>query len=100
MLTEKMTYTDSDGVDREIRGGLSIRADKSGKLWLWSDTLGYNLAYKQKDAEHLLKMALNSLLFTLERQKEELRELRELREKLFGFIETVTPTEEEHNDTQ
>jgi len=49
----KLTYTDHDGVRREVEG-CQLTVDKLGRHWIWSEQLQENLVYKTKGHENAL----------------------------------------------
>ncbi len=70
----KLTYTDHDGVRREVEGCHMI-VDKFGRHWIWSDQLEQNLAYKTKGREEALLASIDSLLFILQLRDERIESL-------------------------
>jgi ABC-type uncharacterized transport system involved in gliding motility auxiliary subunit len=86
-------YIDSDGAFQNVKG-LSIRKDKAGKYWLWSDQLNKNIAIKANNLEDMLKMALNSVLFTVHIKQTRLDTLTELKNKVDAFVEAISVNDE------
>lgn len=93
-MSEHLTYTNHDGVKQTIEG-LSLSQDKTGRYWLWSDTLEQNLAYKTKTREDTLLAALDSALFLLTLKQERINELSAIKDKIYAFIEAVQGDENE-----
>ena len=89
-----LTYRDGDGALREVTG-CSLRRDKAGKYWLWSDTLQQNLAYGIKDKEDCLLAAIRSLLFTIKLLDERIAELQRVADLAYAFANQIKPDEEE-----
>lgn len=90
--TSELSYVDDEGVPRTI-DGLSLSVDKAGRMWLWSEQLEHNLAYKYKNREHLFLAAIDSLLFTISLMQEKVDTFRHFEKKLDEFLEAVRPSE-------
>lgn len=92
---ENLKYTDQDGYTREIRGELRLTTDKAGRMWLWSEKLQHNVAYKYKDKEMLLLAAINSLMHTIELQESQIKALSYIKDQVDLFINSIRPDREE-----
>lgn len=87
---ESLDFRDSDGVKRTVTD-CNITRDKAGRLWLWSDKLQYNLAYKAKTKEDLLLIAIDSLLFTIQLRDERIKALQHVHDLAVNFANEIKP---------
>lgn len=91
-----LTYIDHDGARREVKG-CHMTVDASGRHWIWSDQLGYNLVYKTEEREYALLAAIDSLLFSLKLRDERTAELQRIVNLATEFADKIKPDDDTTN---
>jgi len=91
--TSALTYRDSDGATREVKG-CTLTVDHLDRHWIWSEQLQINLVYKCKGRENALIGAIASLLFTIKLQGVRIAELERIADLAQKFANEVNPPEE------
>lgn len=94
MTQEFLTYRDSEGIKRELKG-IRVTQDKHGKFWIWCPALEHNLAYKSATREDALLASIHSLLFTIELQQKRIDSLQRVYNLAMMLADEVKPDEED-----
>ena len=89
---KKLTYRDSDGVMREVKG-CTVTVDKAGRHWIWSEQLQHNLVYRIKEREDALIASIDSLLFTIQLRDQRIAELQRIVNLAERFAAEAFPQE-------
>lgn len=92
--TTKLTYTDHEGMRREVKG-CSMTVDRLDRHWIWCEQLEHNLVYKTKGRENALLAAIDSLLFTIHLRDERIAGLQRIADLATKFADEVKPDEDD-----
>ena len=92
----KLSYKDSDGVPREVRG-CTLTVDHLDRHWIWSEQLQQNLVYKTKGRENALLSSIDSLLFIIQLKDERIAGLQRTADLAERFAKEAFPKEEEED---
>jgi hypothetical protein len=90
----KLTYTDHDGVPREVRD-CKLTVDHLGRHWIWSEQTETNLVYKTKGREDALLAALDHALFIIRLKDERIAALQRIADLASAFADQIKPDEDD-----
>ena len=86
--TEKLTYRDSDGLLREVRG-CTLNVDPRGKNWIWSQSLKQNLVYRIEGRTNAILAALSAAMTQLEYRDARIAELQKVADLAQAFAAEI-----------